>query len=116
MVENWFSSGVAPDGPIVSGLAPGSCAVTSSVGKSTFGRSLTGSELYATAPNSAMAAISRLVAMGRRMNPSEIFMVGASCRRGIGRRCAWRDSSRLHEATEVGVHDRRQVQGDELRD
>ena len=43
IVENWFSSGVATDAPIVSGLAPGSCAVTSSVGKSTFGRSLTGS-------------------------------------------------------------------------
>ena len=48
IVENWFSSGVATDAPIVSGLAPGSCAVTSSVGKSTFGRSLTGSERYAT--------------------------------------------------------------------
>jgi hypothetical protein len=44
MVENWFSSGVATEAPIVSGLAPGSCAVTSSVGKSTLGRSLTGSD------------------------------------------------------------------------
>ena len=44
MVENWFSSGVATDDAIVSGLAPGRLAVTSSVGKSTFGRSLTGSE------------------------------------------------------------------------
>ena len=44
IIENWFSSGVATDAPIVSGLAPGSCAVTSSVGKSTFGRSLTGSD------------------------------------------------------------------------
>ena len=43
IIENWFSSGVATEAPIVSGLAPGSCAVTSSVGKSTFGRSLTGS-------------------------------------------------------------------------
>ena len=37
-------SGVATDDPIVSGFAPGSCAVTSSVGKSTFGRSLTASD------------------------------------------------------------------------
>src|SRR5262245_32484228 len=44
IMENWFSSGVATDDPIVSGLAPGRLAVTSSVGKSTFGRSLTGSE------------------------------------------------------------------------
>ena len=43
MVENWFSSGVATEEAMVSGLAPGRLAVTSSVGKSTFGRSLTGS-------------------------------------------------------------------------
>src|SRR5262249_54874358 len=74
IVENWFSSGVATDAPIVSGLAPGNWAVTSSVGKSTLGRSLTGSERYATRPKSAIAAIRRLVAIGRRMNPSEIFI------------------------------------------
>ncbi len=43
IVENWFSSGVATAEDIVSGLAPGRLAVMSSVGKSTFGRSLTGS-------------------------------------------------------------------------
>ena len=43
IVENWFSSGVATAAAMVSGLAPGRLAVTSSVGKSTFGRSLTGS-------------------------------------------------------------------------
>ena len=43
MLENWFSSGVATEAAMVSGLAPGRLAVTSSVGKSTFGRSLTGS-------------------------------------------------------------------------
>ena len=42
MVENCFSSGVATDEAIVSGLAPGSLAVTWIVGKSTLGRSLTG--------------------------------------------------------------------------
>ena len=44
IVENWFSSGVATADAMVSGLAPGRAAVTSSVGKSTLGRSLTGSE------------------------------------------------------------------------
>ena len=43
MVENCRSSGVATDEAIVSGLAPGSDALTWIVGKSTFGRSLTGS-------------------------------------------------------------------------
>ncbi len=43
MVENCFSSGVATVAAIVSGLVPGRVAVTVIVGKSTFGRSLTGS-------------------------------------------------------------------------
>ena len=44
MVENWLSSGVATAEAMVSGLAPGSeAAVTDRVGKSTLGRSLTGS-------------------------------------------------------------------------
>src|SRR5581483_397214 len=73
MVENWFSSGVATAEAIVSGLAPGSAAVTSRVGKSTFGRSLTGSERYATMPNMPIATISRLVAIGRSINVCETF-------------------------------------------
>ena len=43
IVENCFSSGVATDEAIVSGLAPGRFALTWIVGKSTVGRSLTGS-------------------------------------------------------------------------
>ena len=43
MVENWRSSGVATEEAMVSGLAPGRAAVTWIVGKSTFGRSETGS-------------------------------------------------------------------------
>ena len=43
IVENCFSSGSATDDAIVSGLAPGRPALTWIVGKSTFGRSLTGS-------------------------------------------------------------------------
>ena len=42
MVENWRSIGVATEDAISSGLAPGRLALTSNVGKSTFGRSLTG--------------------------------------------------------------------------
>ena len=43
MVVNWRSRGVATADAIVSGVAPGSDAVTWMVGKSTLGRSLTGS-------------------------------------------------------------------------
>ena len=43
IVENSFSSGVATEEAMVSGLAPGSAPVTEMVGKSTLGRSLTGS-------------------------------------------------------------------------
>ena len=43
IVENCFSSGNATDEAMVSGLAPGSPAVTRMVGKSTLGRSATGS-------------------------------------------------------------------------
>ena len=43
MVVNWRSRGVATADAIVSGVAPGSEAVTWMVGKSTLGRSLTGS-------------------------------------------------------------------------
>ena len=42
IVVNCFSRGVAMAEAIVSGLAPGSAAVTWIVGKSTFGRSETG--------------------------------------------------------------------------
>jgi len=43
IVENCFSSGVATAAAIVSGLAPGRPAFTEIVGKSTVGRSATGS-------------------------------------------------------------------------
>ena len=43
MVENCFSSGSATEEAIVSGLPPGRLACTWMVGKSTVGRSLTGS-------------------------------------------------------------------------
>src|SRR5438270_11215004 len=73
MVENCFSSGVATAEAMVSGLAPGSTALTLMVGKSTLGRSLTGSEKYANIPNIRMAAITRLVMIGRLMKIAEMF-------------------------------------------
>ncbi len=42
MVANWRSSGVATEEAIDSGLAPGSTAVTTMVGKSTRGIAATG--------------------------------------------------------------------------
>src|SRR5580692_9237874 len=71
---NCRSRGVATDEAMVSGLAPGSAADTEMVGKSTCGRGDTGKSRNATAPASATAAVSSVVAMGRRMNGSEIFM------------------------------------------
>src|SRR6516162_6644561 len=59
---------------MVSGLAPGRLAVISRVGKSTFGRSLTGKPRYATVPNRAIAPISRLVAIGRSIKVWEMFI------------------------------------------
>ena len=54
MVENCLSSGVATAEAMVSGLAPGRLAVTWMVGKSTLGRSLTGSGRYAMMPKIRM--------------------------------------------------------------
>src|SRR6187551_3581065 len=73
IVENCFSSGVATDDAIVSGDAPGSCAETWMVGKSTFGRSETGSRRYAMTPKIRMPAMTSVVVTGRRMKSSEMF-------------------------------------------
>jgi hypothetical protein len=59
---------------MVSGLAPGSCAETEMVGKSTCGRGDTGRIRKATAPNKATAVVSSVVATGRWINGLEIFM------------------------------------------
>ena len=42
IVANWRSSGCATDEAMISGLAPGSCAETLMVGKSTRGNAATG--------------------------------------------------------------------------
>ena len=74
MVENCFSSGVATEEAIVSGLAPGRLALTTMVGKSTLGRSLTGRYRYAISPNMTIASEISVVITGRRMKISAIFM------------------------------------------
>src|SRR5919109_4538426 len=58
IVLNCRSSGVATAAAIVSGVAPGRFAMTWMVGKSTLGRSLTGSFWYAITPKIITAAIS----------------------------------------------------------
>ena len=68
------SSGVATAEAMVSGLAPGSDALTWMVGKSTRGNGATGSSLYAQRPVSSTAAASSVVAMGLLMNGAETFM------------------------------------------
>src|SRR5262245_11294925 len=72
--ENCFSSGVATADAIVSGLAPGSDAFTVMVGKSTAGRSLTGSRRYAETPKNRIIAMTSTVVTGRRMNNPEILI------------------------------------------
>src|SRR5262249_27171561 len=74
IVENCFSSGSATADAIVSGLAPGSEAVTWMVGKSMFGRSLTGSSRYAIVPNTTMPIMIRVVVTGRSMKSEERFI------------------------------------------
>jgi hypothetical protein len=78
MEVNWRSSGVATAEAIVAGLAPGREAEMVSVGKSTFGKSLTGSARYDIRPNTAMPSISRLVAIGLSIKMREKFMKAAS--------------------------------------
>ncbi len=74
MVENCFSSGVATADAMVSGLAPGRLAFTWMVGKSTFGRLLTGSSRYAISPNIRMPSMTSVVMTGRLMNSAEMFI------------------------------------------
>ena len=73
IVVNWRSSGLATADAIVVGSPPGRPAPTFSVGKSTFGRSLTARTRYATTPITAMPSMKRLVAIGRLMKTSEMF-------------------------------------------
>src|SRR4029077_69318 len=67
IVANCFSSGSATADASVSGLAPGRLACTWMVGKSTVGRSLTGSCRYAWRPNTMIPSMMRVVVIGRWM-------------------------------------------------
>ena len=58
---------------MISGLAPGNAAPTEIVGKSIWGSGETGRNLNATAPASAIAIVSSVVATGRRTNGAERF-------------------------------------------
>ena len=68
------SSGVATVAAITSGLAPGRFAETEMVGMSTCGNGATGSILNASAPASVMPIVSNVVATGRRMKGSVMFI------------------------------------------
>src|ERR1700722_11225351 len=70
------SKGVATEDAIVSALAPVSVAVTCTVGKSTCGKDAIGKYRNAVMPKNAKATISKEVATGRRMNGSDMFIVG----------------------------------------
>ena len=74
MVVNCRSSGVATALAIVSGDAPGRTALTRMVGKSTLGRSETGSSRYAWMPKRSSPVMTRVVITGRLMKGSEMFM------------------------------------------
>src|SRR5947207_10400547 len=82
IVVNWRSSGLATDAAIVTGWPPGRFVLIWIDGNSTVGKSLMGSARYAMVPTSAMAAISKLVAMGRRMKISEMFTMAFRARSG----------------------------------
>ena len=74
IVENCFSRGVATAEAIVSGLAPGSETETCIVGKSTFGKSLTGREKNAVMPKINIPSITRVVITGRFINRAVKFI------------------------------------------
>jgi hypothetical protein len=90
MWPNWRSSGVATEEAIICALAPGRPAETEMVGKSTCGSGETGSTLKAIPPALAIAAVSRVVATGRRMKGPEMFMLHLpAAARGLRQSGCW---------------------------
>src|SRR5688500_20369691 len=79
VVVKFFSRGVATEEAIVSALAPGKLALTVMVGKSTVGRSLTGSDLYPMMPKIRIPTITRVVVTVRRMKSQDMFMMHLVC-------------------------------------
>ena len=73
--ENFFSSGVATEDAIVSGPAPGRFALTVIMGKSTFGRSFTGSLEKDIMPKIINPQVKSVVITGRLIKKVERFMV-----------------------------------------
>ena len=89
------SRGVATVAAMVSGLAPGTEARTSIVGKSTCGSGEIGRTWKAKRPVSAMPMVSKVVATGRRMKNADRFTAtwrrrgGAADGRTTGRSPGW---------------------------
>src|SRR5215831_8971410 len=77
MAENCCSSGVTTEAAIVAGLAPGRLADTTMVGKSTLGSAAIGNSENDARPNTRRPAISRAVAIGRRMKTSAMLIGGS---------------------------------------
>ncbi len=100
---------------MVSGLAPGRAAETRMVGKSTCGSGETGRRRKATAPASASANVSSVVATGRRMKGAEMFMA-LSRRLGGALPAAERPAPAGGEAVEREVDDGRGVERERLAD
>src|SRR5208337_1165003 len=114
ILPNWRSRGVATEEAMISGLAPGKPAPTEIVGKSIWGSGETGNSRKATAPASAMAAVRRVVATGRRMNGEERLMASIRwyrLRSDFGR-AARREAMR--ELIEEDVNDRSRVERQNL--
>src|SRR5437868_1926852 len=76
ITPRWRSSGVATVVAIVSGLAPGICANTEMVGKSTCGSGDTGNLKNANMPASASPTVSSVVATGRSINGVDRLTTG----------------------------------------
>src|SRR5262245_2972942 len=103
------SSGVATVVAITCGLAPGICARTEMVGKSTCGSGATGSWKNAIAPAAASPKVSSVVATGRRMKGVDRLIV-ASWPRALGVRRA----EPLRQPVEPQIDHRRGEQGEHL--
>src|ERR1700729_2020463 len=73
---NCCSSGAATEVAMVSALAPVQVVVIWMVGKSTCGSGATGRNGNDTMPTNARAAISSVVATGRRLKGSEMLPAG----------------------------------------
>src|SRR4029453_8359865 len=81
IVPSARSSGVATLEAIVSGLAPGSDALTEMTGKSTCGSGETARNMKATAPDRMIDRFSSVVATGRLMNGDERLIASSRARR-----------------------------------